>query len=203
MTLPHYFALLAFFCTLSLYDHCPTIPTENAYWLMWRSADNHPNQATVSTDRNELMRLYVKGICAGKHAIAEHLIQYQGFQLLELVGTSQSQPESCDDLRLQASEIKKKDDPKSLEFTFQDPDSLLDFATKRWQERWVTTDIADANTLDRFLLRPFFLLVSVDAPVSLRWKRFADRFVIYAVDQRPKTECFPQVLEKATGSTRP
>lgn len=64
------------------------------------------------------------------------------------------------------------------EFVFDTADSLLDFATKRWQERWVTTDIANGETLDRFLLRPFFLLVSVDAPVSLRWKRFSDRFVI-------------------------
>ncbi|CAG8023498.1 unnamed protein product [Penicillium nalgiovense] len=115
------------------------------------------------------------GICAGKHAIAEYLIE-QGFQLLELAGKSQSYiTESGDDLRLQASEIRKKEDPKSSELTYQDADSQLDFATKRWQERWVTTDIADATTLDRFLLRPFFLLVSVDAPVSLRWKRFADR----------------------------
>ncbi|OQD94637.1 hypothetical protein PENVUL_c131G10332 [Penicillium vulpinum] len=115
------------------------------------------------------------GICAGKHAIAEYLIQ-QGFQLLELAGKSQSNiTELGDELRLQASEIRKKEDPKSSELAFQDADSLLDFATKRWQERWVTTDIADATTLDRFLLRPFFLLVSVDAPVSLRWKRFADR----------------------------
>lgn len=50
--------------------------------------------------------------------------------------------------------------------------------TKHWQQRWVTTDIADGETLDRFILRPFFLLVSVDAPVSLRWKRFSDRFVV-------------------------
>jgi len=61
---------------------------------------------------------------------------------------------------------------------FDTADSLLDFATKRWQERWVTTDIANGEVLDRFLLRPFFLLVSVDAPVSLRWKRFSDRFVL-------------------------
>ncbi|KAJ5199606.1 hypothetical protein N7472_004810 [Penicillium cf. griseofulvum] len=116
------------------------------------------------------------GICAGKHAIAEYLIQQEGFQLLELASKPQSHIiESGDDLRLQASEIIKKENPKSPDLTFQDADSLLDFATKRWQERWVTTDIADATTLDRFLLRPFFLLVSVDAPVSLRWKRFADR----------------------------
>ncbi|KAJ5585353.1 Cytidine deaminase [Penicillium hispanicum] len=116
------------------------------------------------------------GICAGKHAIAEYLIQHQGFQLLELA----SKPvyhladEPDDDLRLQASEVKKNGEPQS-EFVFDSADLLLDFVTKRWQERWVTTDIADGGTLDKFTLRPFFLLVSVDAPVSLRWKRFSDR----------------------------
>ncbi|KAJ5355783.1 hypothetical protein N7517_010392 [Penicillium concentricum] len=139
---------------------------------MWRSADSRKRAPHTASTNEDIL---AKGICAGKHAIAEYLIQ-QGFQLLELTGKSQSHiTESGDDLRLQASEIRKKEDPKSPELTFQDADSLLDFATKRWQERWVTTDIADATTLDRFLLRPFFLLVSVDAPVSLRWKRFADR----------------------------
>ncbi|KAJ5101472.1 hypothetical protein NUU61_003694 [Penicillium alfredii] len=117
-----------------------------------------------------------KGICAGKHAIAEYLIQ-QGFQLLELTSKSHHRitDEPDDDLRLQASDIRKKGDAQVSELVFENADSLLDFATKRWQDRWVTTDIADGLTLDRFLLRPFFLLVSVDAPVSLRWKRFTDR----------------------------
>lgn len=60
---------------------------------------------------------------------------------------------------------------------FETADALLEFVTKQWRERWVTTDITDTATLDRFIVRPFFLLVSVDAPVSLRWKRFTDRFV--------------------------
>lgn len=117
------------------------------------------------------------GICAGKHAIAEYLIQVQGFQLLELASKRHHRiaDEPDDDLRLQASQIRKRSDAQSADLVFEDADTLLEFATKRWQERWVTTDIADGNTLDRFLLRPFFLLVSVDAPVSLRWKRFADR----------------------------
>lgn len=80
--------------------------------------------------------------------------------------------EPDDDLRLQASEIRRVQSP---EFVFENIDSLIEFVTKRWRERWVTTDIWDANTSDRLLQRPFFLLVSVDAPVSLRWKRFSDR----------------------------
>jgi dCMP deaminase len=117
------------------------------------------------------------GICAGKHAIAEYFIQVQGFQLLELSYKRHHRiaDEPDDDLRLQASQIRKRSDVQSADLVFEDADTLLEFATKRWQERWVTTDIADGNTLDRFLLRPFFLLVSVDAPVSLRWKRFTDR----------------------------
>lgn len=118
-----------------------------------------------------------KGICAGKHAIAEYLIRHQGFQLLELANKTHHRladgPD--DELRLKASEIEH-DGESSSEFVFENADLLLDFVTKRWQERWVTTDISDGTTLDRFLLRPFFLLVSVDAPMSLRWKRFSDRY---------------------------
>jgi len=39
----------------------------------------------------------------------------------------------------------------------------------------VTTDIWDENVVDALLRRPFILLVSVDAPVSVRWRRFQQR----------------------------
>ncbi|KAB8230551.1 deoxycytidine monophosphate deaminase [Aspergillus alliaceus] len=117
------------------------------------------------------------GICSGKHAIAEYLIQHQGFQLLELENRSfhriADEPE--DDRRLQASGFTNNERSQSSNLSFENADSLLDFATKRWQGLWVTTDIWEDATLDRFLQRPFFLLVSVDAPVSLRWERFAER----------------------------
>lgn len=137
---------------------------------MWRSEDSFPARSPETNSQ--------QGICAGKHAIAEYLIQHQGFQLLELAKPHRSNTDdSDDDLRFRASEIRKTGEPQS-EFVFETADALLDFVTKRWSERWVTADIANEGTLDRFILRPFFLLVSVDAPVSLRWKRFTDRFVI-------------------------
>jgi dCMP deaminase len=55
---------------------------------------------------------------------------------------------------------------------------LLDFVTLRWRERWVTTDIWDDRVVDALLRRPFFLLISVDAPVSVRWQRFKDRCAV-------------------------
>jgi dCMP deaminase len=58
---------------------------------------------------------------------------------------------------------------------FHDADSLLAFVTKNWLERWVTTDIGEETTLEAFSRRPFFLLISVDAPVMVRWKRFQEK----------------------------
>jgi dCMP deaminase len=58
---------------------------------------------------------------------------------------------------------------------FEHAEALLDFVTKRWRERWVTTDIWDESVLDILQKRPFFLLISVDAPVSVRWERFKAR----------------------------
>jgi dCMP deaminase len=83
-------------------------------------------------------------------------------------------------------DIKSEKDAKSTrsipqtngttkEHTFYTTEDLLDFVTKRWRERWVTTDIHTESILDKLLRRPFFILVSVDAPVSVRWKRFQAR----------------------------
>ena len=69
--------------------------------------------------------------------------------------------------------------------TFPNVDSLLDFVTLRWRERFVTTDIWDETVVDALLKRPFFLLVSVDAPVSVRWQRFKARCA--ATDHTPPT----------------
>lgn len=64
------------------------------------------------------------------------------------------------------------------EVSFEDVETLLDFVTKRWRERWVTTDVWDEHVLEVLLRRPFFFLVSVDAPVTVRWERFKARCVL-------------------------
>ncbi|KAL4737393.1 cytidine deaminase-like protein [Aspergillus similis] len=113
------------------------------------------------------------GICSGKHAVAEYLIQQQNFRRLET--KTSAPPPFTSDPRLRFSDTTNNTSGGESSLVFDTFGSLIDYATKRWQERWVTTSIGDASTVDRFLQRPFFLLVSVDAPVSLRWERFADR----------------------------
>ncbi|OAX85201.1 hypothetical protein ACJ72_00430 [Emergomyces africanus] len=110
------------------------------------------------------------GICSGKHSVAEYLIQKHGFQQLQLA----QRPDHLHE----ATELPPSfgnHTPINGSQVFQTVEELLDFVTKRWQDRWVTTDIWDEATLERLLMRPYFLLVSVDAPVSLRWSRFTER----------------------------
>lgn len=74
-------------------------------------------------------------------------------------------------------------------FPFTTVDAFLEFVTKRWQERWVTVDIWDEGILECLSRRPFFLLVSIDAPVSLRWKRFKARYFTHITLYRSQLAC--------------
>lgn len=101
------------------------------------------------------------GICAGKNTVADYLTENLGFARLHLA--QQQSPQL---------EVKQQDaNAKS----FACVTSLLDFVTKQWQQRWVTTDLWNESILENLLRRPSFILVSVDAPVSVRWKRLKDR----------------------------
>ncbi len=99
----------------------------------------------------------IKGICAGKQSVADYLTEHHGFNILHLLPPQPeilnnqvvSPGENCTPLNVQEQQFASAED-------------LLDFVTKRWQGRWVTTSVRDEATLDIFLRRPFFLLVSVD-----------------------------------------
>lgn len=96
------------------------------------------------------------GICSGKRTVAQYLIEHHGFTRL----------------RLQHPGKKPLTDDKH---TFQTIDELVDFVTTQWQRRWVTTDVYSEAILDILVRRPFFILISVDAPVNVRWKRYQTR----------------------------
>ncbi|KAL1961160.1 hypothetical protein VTO42DRAFT_3105 [Malbranchea cinnamomea] len=111
------------------------------------------------------------GICAGKRSVANYLVEKHGFQEVQVVGDlkyqlpSDSQPRQLNSIASNARRIH----------TFPTVDALLEFVTPKWNQRWVMTDVGDEVALDKLLLRPFFLLVSVDAPITVRWHRFSDR----------------------------
>jgi len=118
----------------------------------------------------------VKGICAGKQSVARYLIEQHDFSELRLARTAVNP--LVENSAFQAHVPRPSHTNGGTDFedrSFEDVEQLLDFVTKRWQRRWVTTDVWDETILESLLRRPFFLLFGVDAPVSLRWKRFKQR----------------------------
>lgn len=48
---------------------------------------------------------------------------------------------------------------------------LLKYVTENWRQNFVTTDIYSRELIEPFIRRPFFLLLSVDAPMLDRYNR--------------------------------
>lgn len=94
----------------------------------------------------------------GKKTIADYLCVHHGFNLVQ-VRRSGGQPSS-------ASEGEGEVE------VFDSAESLLDYATANWQSQLVTLDLTTVEHLEvGFDKRPWFLLVSVEAPLSVRWAR--------------------------------
>jgi dCMP deaminase len=115
------------------------------------------------------------GLCAGKHTVAEYLVQQHGFLRLHLPTKPASLFPDQDEQDAERLLPTVADEKGTRGLTFPDVDALLDFVTKRWREHWVLTDIWDDAILEMLLRRPFFMLISVDAPVGLRYERFSAR----------------------------
>ncbi|CAK7223454.1 Deoxycytidine monophosphate (dCMP) deaminase [Sporothrix curviconia] len=103
-------------------------------------------------------------ICAGKSTVAQYLVERHGFRRLSI------RPDDAATAAAASTASTAPSDP-STATTFASAEAMLDFVTLRWRDRYVTTDIASEAVLDVFSRRPFFLLISVDAPVAVRWRR--------------------------------
>ncbi|KAI5927000.1 cytidine deaminase-like protein [Camillea tinctor] len=132
--------------------------------------------------------------CAGKSTVARYLIDHHGFKKLRLESqhlfgqapgdgdatTTTTLPNTNEDgENVIPVHSKQQGLPASpsvaADYTFSTTGALLDFVTKHWRARWVTTDIHDEAVFDALSRRPFFILISVDAPVTVRWQRHQER----------------------------
>lgn len=48
---------------------------------------------------------------------------------------------------------------------------MLDHVTQHWQSNFVTTDLDSDKLVNYFIRRPFFMLISIDAPILQRYRR--------------------------------
>ncbi|KAK7694966.1 hypothetical protein QCA50_002154 [Cerrena zonata] len=61
--------------------------------------------------------------------------------------------------------------PKTAKQSFLSAVNLLDYVTKNWKSNFVTVDLDTEELLQPFLIRPFVLVVYVDAPLLTRFQR--------------------------------
>lgn len=152
-----------------------------------KSPYSYPNRKKKKKKKKKTNTL--SALCAGKTEVAKYLVTAHNFTALSIARPSSCQIEagvSTLQITQNHKEIREATSPPETgnpgssyivapEHVFPNPDALLDFATKRWQVRFVTTDIWNESVLDVVYKRPLFMLVSVDAPVLVRWGRFVQR----------------------------
>lgn len=61
--------------------------------------------------------------------------------------------------------------PGSNPIIFASAKELLDHVTTNWRQNFVTVDLCTRHLVEPFIRRPFFMLISVDAPIYVRFTR--------------------------------
>ncbi|RCI09282.1 hypothetical protein L249_1496 [Ophiocordyceps polyrhachis-furcata BCC 54312] len=135
-------------------------------------------------------------ICSGKKTVARYLVEHHGFKQLHLHLHNDDQDEDKDDANNPPSCDLATSSPPSPDTALSSPASssshaqtfataehLLDFVTRRWQDRFVVSNLPSEAVADVLARRPFFLLLSIDAPVSVRWRRYRQRNGDISLDQ--------------------
>ncbi|KAI9259064.1 cytidine deaminase-like protein [Sporodiniella umbellata] len=93
---------------------------------------------------------------SGKRTIAEYLVNRYGFKILTLSRESGMREVSHDNME------------------FDSVENLQTFVTENWQDNFVICNLNDKG-LETLRKRPFFLLLAVEAPVTMRYRRSFDR----------------------------
>ncbi|KAJ2084149.1 Deoxycytidine monophosphate (dCMP) deaminase [Coemansia sp. RSA 988] len=116
---------------------------------------------------------------SGKETVTSYLTATLGFTRLYLTGSS-SKDKGAPDAKTDSTAIPAVDSELIIDDigdrnTFDSAKELLQNVTPRWRRNYVTTDVI--NPVDLYLLwkRPFVLVVGIDAPTGLRYRRHCSK----------------------------
>lgn len=107
---------------------------------------------------------------AGKTEIARYL-SFQGFKFIDFKREYNLIP-NVENLKLNHCESSIIADRElKPEILFESLEDLIDHVTRNWRTNFVLTDITTLAELDQLSKRPFFLHISIDAPLKIRYQR--------------------------------
>ncbi|KAG0224701.1 Deoxycytidine monophosphate (dCMP) deaminase [Actinomortierella wolfii] len=132
--------------------------------------------------------------CSGKHMLASLLTEMHGFQQLYL--TKDVEPSN--------SNSRDADSANSPfpPLYFDTLEDMLDHVTLNWMNHFVT---CDANTVEKVAVlrkRPFFLLLSVEAPMMIRFSRCVSKCKRLGLEE-PTLQQFVEQTDHVLYSTVP
>lgn len=107
---------------------------------------------------------------SGKTQVARYLT-FQGFTL---IGIKRTGNEGKDDSNVESLEQENGSVYQSSMdcIMFNDVDELMEYVTMRWTSHFVISNVESIEVLTKLQGRPFFLHLSVDAPLKLRYERY-------------------------------
>ena len=118
-----------------------------------------------------MLVLLVGPPCAGKERVADFLVAAHAFRRVRVRAPCCAPPPRTPTAEAAAAG-SQSGAGSGGDVSFADPAHLLDYATAHWTQNLVCRDIACARDFAvGFDKRPWVLLVAVDAPLGLRWKR--------------------------------
>ncbi|KAI5964002.1 DCD1 [Candida theae] len=121
-------------------------------------------------------------LSSGKTEVARYLT-FQGFKVLHYQPHAPELPNELnvctpesEDINYEMEQLAIKSYSNMENFkVFKTLDSLMEFVTVNWRDNYVISHIEDINVLKALQKRPFFLHISIDAPLSVRYKRYAKK----------------------------
>ncbi|KAF9373813.1 Deoxycytidine monophosphate (dCMP) deaminase [Podila verticillata] len=105
--------------------------------------------------------------CSGKHEVANLLTIHYGFVQLGLKCDSSEGATRARSRSLARTGLPHKD--------FDTIEQMLDYVTLHWMDHYVTCDVHTVQGISILRKRPFFLLLSVESPMMMRYRRCVDR----------------------------
>lgn len=66
---------------------------------------------------------------------------------------------------------------------YENSDDLLNYVTSKWMDNFVTSDVQYIEDIDLFIKRPFFLLITVDSNLLVKFKRYKETYPHTSLEQ--------------------
>lgn len=104
---------------------------------------------------------------SGKTEVARYLT-FQGFKFIDFKREYNLIP-NVGNLKLNGTSSDEHE--LRPDILFESLEELIDYVTRNWRSNFVFTDITRMTELDQLSKRPFFLHISIDAPLQSRYQR--------------------------------